>query len=124
MQSDSLIESAQRASTAEFLGAVRARLNARSLVSESEVPMPAIALERLLTLAFAGVPNESPTPPLTGYLRSAGIDEASGDYCALVTFEDQETARRAGALIFHNVALERAHETPTAANEEQHHARS
>lgn len=122
MADDPLIHSAATECDAHFLASVRARLNARALVHESEVPLPPLALERLLNLAFAGVPASAAAAPLIGYMRHTGIDEASGDYFAMVTFEDQQQARRAGAMIFSNVTLEPAIETPTPANEESRHA--
>lgn len=103
-----------------FLAAVRTRLNARSLVEDAEVPLPPIAVQRLLQIASEARPR--PQIGVKGYLRAAGIDDASGEYVAHVAFPDQETARAAGALIFADVMLEPVMETPAAANEERSRA--
>jgi hypothetical protein len=111
---------AQQGSADDFLAAVRTRLNARSLVEDADVPLPAIAVQRLLQIAADAQPR--PQIGVKGYLRAAGIDDASGEYFATVTFDDQETARRVGDLIFADVSLEPFLETPAAANEERSHA--
>lgn len=111
---------AAQGSADDFLAAVRIRVNARSLVSDVEVALPLLALDRLMRLAEAGRPR--PQIGVKGYLRAAGIDDASGEYLAHVAFPDQETARKAGELIFADVMLEPVMETPAAANEGGSHA--
>lgn len=120
MADDALIHSAATECDAHFLGAVRTRLNARTLVRESEVALPAAALERLLKLAFAGMPVQRDRP-LIGYLRACGIDDASGEYFAMLVFAEQAEAKRAGALLYENVQIEIATPLLDAANEESHH---
>ena len=112
------------ADDADFLDRQRLVINARSLATPpAPIELPHAEAERLLALADEALTSrrklrEEPPPQLgpVGHVYAAGVDESSGEYFVKISFVDRDTAQLAGPLLFRDVCIEEAIDTPAPAN--------